>query len=358
MADDGSDSSVKKSGQRRASRRTELPPTPYPQLEGVLTLVKDLSALIHSDSTADLFGHAFHTLAKAIPFDVGVAVMLEQNLDLYISARAAAGTHVGQPLIDRVRSVLKHVIPVSFTTAEMIVKDERQTLESDSPQPAGVTYDIHSVLRQENRTAGLLMICRGASEFSDDEQNVVEIFAAQLSMLLDNLRAREKIISLAETDDLTGIPNRRYFRRQLSYEMERARVYNVPLALLLIDVDDFKEINDTLGHMMGDVVLSELCGTIKTLVRSPDAVSRFGGDEFAVILPHTDVAGAAAVAERMLKRVEEMELTSEDGRGIRCTVSIGIAQCDPADGTFSDLVRRADGRLYEAKRLGKNQYVY
>ena len=350
---------MKDHGERRTSRHSELATDPHPQLAGVLTLVKDLAALIHSDSTAELFGHAFHTLAKAVPFDIGVAVMLEQNLDLYISSRPAAERQVGQPLIDRVRSVLQHVIPVSFTAAEMIVKDERQTLEDhDGGRPAGLEHDVHSILRQENRTAGLLLICRGGKPFSDDERNVMEIFSAQLSMLLENLRARERNISLAETDDLPGIHNRRYFRRQLSYEMERARVYNVPLAVILIDIDNFKEINDTFGHLMGDIVLSELCGTIKAMLRSPDAISRFGGDEFAVILPHTDIAGAAAVADRVLHHVEEFSLTTEDGRDIRCTVSAGIAQCDPADGAFSDLVRRADDRLYEAKRLGKNRYIY
>ncbi|HSP33391.1 MAG TPA: sensor domain-containing diguanylate cyclase [Thermoanaerobaculia bacterium] len=347
---------MKKAGERPALRGTEVAKQ-HPQLTGVLTLVKDLAAVSHSDSTAELFGQSFHTLAKAVPFDVGVAVMLEQNLDLYISSRAAAARHVGQPLVDRVRGVLKSVIPVSFTAAEMLVKDERQTLDDDG-RPAGLEHDVHAILRQEDRTAGLLLMARGGSPFSDDEQNVMEIFTAQLSMLLENLRAREKIISLAETDELTGVHNRRYFRRQLSYEMERARVYNVPLALLLIDVDDFKEVNDSFGHVMGDIVLSELCGTVKSTLRTPDSISRFGGDEFAVILPHTDMTGAGAVAERVLRRVEETTLTSEDGRPIRCTVSVGIAQCDPADGTFSDLVRRADDRLYEAKRLGKNRYVY
>ena len=349
---------MNKSADRHRSRGGEAKAGSHPQqLAGVLTLVKDLAAVIHSDSTAELFGQSFHTLASAVPFDVGVAVMLEQNLDVYISARPAASKLIGQPLIDRVRGVLKNVIPVSFTGAEIIVKDERQTLDGNDARPAGLQHDVHTILRLDKRTAGLLMIVRGGEPFSDDEKNVLEIFAAQLSMLLENLRAREKILSLAETDEITGIPNRRYFRRQLSYEMERARVYNVPLALLLIDVDDFKDINDTFGHVMGDVVLSELCGTIKSTLRSPDAISRFGGDEFAVILPHTDVGGAAVVAERLLKRVEEMALTSEEGREIRCTVSVGIAQCDPADGTFSDLVRRADDRLYEAKRLGKNRYI-
>lgn len=201
-----------------------------------------------------------------------------------------------------------------------------------------------------------MLISRAGEAFSDDERRVVEIFSAHLSMLLDNLHAREKILSLAETDDLTGVPNRRYFRRQLTLEMERSRVYGVPLSMLLIDVDDFKHINDTLGHLMGDVVLSELCGAIGNTLRTPDSVSRFGGDEFAVLLPHTDSAGAAAVADRILKDVQNLAVTDDQGRPIHCTVSIGVAQVQAGDATFNDVVRRADACLYDAKRKGKNQY--
>ncbi len=345
LADDGNDSDVNKADHR-------------PQLAGVLALVKDLAGLIHSESTADLFGHAFHTLVKTVPFDVGVAVMLEQNIDLYISARPGAGRLVGEPLVERVRAVLRSVIPAQFTDTEIMVRDERRNLDVEPAAPGSLGHDMHSTLRQENRTAGALLVCRSSDRFTEDEQHVMDIFSAHVSMLLENLRARQKIISLADTDDLTGVPNRRHFRKQLTYEMERARVYNVPLSLLLIDVDNFKEINDTFGHVMGDVVLSELCGTIKASVRTPDAVSRFGGDEFAVILPHTDATGAAAVADRILTRVREMPIISADEGPIRGSVSIGIAQCEPTDLTFSDLVRRADDRLYDAKREGKDRHVY
>jgi diguanylate cyclase (GGDEF)-like protein len=343
LADDGTGSLVNNSGARA------------PQLAAVLTLVQDLTGLAHSESAADLYGHAFTTLARAIPFDVGVAVMLEQHLDLYISTRADAGKHVSEKLIARVRDVLRSVIPTEFTKLEIVVKDERRNLAGEGGE-AVLDHDVHSILKQENRTAGLVLVCRAGAAFTDDEQRVVEIFSAQLSMLLDNLRAREKILSLADMDDLTGVPNRRYFRRQLTAEMERSRVYGVPLSVLLIDVDDFKMINDTLGHLMGDVVLSELCGTIREMLRSPDAISRFGGDEFAVLLPHTDAAGAAAVADRILERVQALEVTDADNRPIQCTVSIGVTQVEAADATFNDVVRRADARLYDAKRQGKNRY--
>lgn len=326
-----------------------------PQLAAVLTLVQDLTRLAHSDSAADLFGHAFSTLARTIPFDVAVAAMIEQHLDLYISLRDDAGKQVSEELMERVRAVLQSVIPTEFTRLDIVVKDERQNLPATAG-PAGLQQDVHSVLRQERRTAGLVLVCRSTPEFSDDERRVVEIFSAQLSMLLDNLRAREKILSLADMDDLTGVPNRRYFRRQLTSEMERSHVYGIPLSVLLIDVDNFKEINDTFGHVMGDVVLSELCGTIRGMLRSPDGISRFGGDEFAVLLPHTDAAGAATVADRILKRVRNLSIAGDDKRPIQCTVSIGVTQVASGDTTFNDVVRRADAALYDAKRQGKNRY--
>ena len=325
-----------------------------PQIAGVLALVQELTALAHSETAADLFGHAFTPLERTVPFDVGVAVMLEQNIDLYISSRANAGKQISEALVERVRSVLQSVIPPEFTKLEIVVKDERRNLGTHG-EP-GLAEDVHAILRQENRTAGLVLVCRGAREFTADEQRVIEIFSAQLSMLLDNLRARQKIMSLADMDDLTGVSNRRYFRRQLSAEMERSRVYGVPLSILLIDVDDFKLINDTFGHMMGDVVLSELCGTVRDILRSPDAVSRFGGDEFSVILPHTDRAGAGRVADRILERVRELNITVDQDRAIHCTVSIGSAQMEPGDASFNDMVRRADATLYNAKRDGKNRY--
>lgn len=343
LADDGSGSSVNTSGAEA------------PQLAAVLTLVQDLTALADSESAADLFGHAFTTLAGTIPFDVGVAVLIEQRLDIYISARADPGSRVSDKLIGRVREVLLSVIPADFTELEIVVKDERHNLDGAGHQ-AGPDHDVHSILKQENRTAGLVLIRRTGATFTDDERHIVEIFSAQLSMLLDNLRAREKILSLADLDDLTGIPNRRYFRRQLTGEIERSRVYGVPLSILLIDVDDFKIINDTFGHLMGDVVLSELCGAIRGILRSPDAISRFGGEEFAVLMPHTDSTGAAAAASRILKQVSELSLTDADNRPIHCTVSIGVAQLQAGDATFDDIVRRADGHLYEAKRQGKNRY--
>ena len=176
-------------------------------------------------------------------------------------------------------------------------------------------------------------------------------------MLFDTIRVRDRIVNLAETDDLTGIWNRRYFRRQLPHEIERARTFGVPLSLLMFDIDEFKQINDSFGHVIGDVVLSELCGCVRETLRTTDIIARYGGDEFAVILPHTDLGGAQAVAERILAKVRQLTIPTDEEGAIQCSVSIGIAEFRREDGVANDLVRRADERLYLSKRQGKNRYT-
>ena len=131
----------------------------------------------------------------------------------------------------------------------------------------------------------------------------------------------------------------------------------MPVALLLFDIDEFKQINDNYGHVIGDVVLSELCGVVRETLRPTDILARFGGDEFAIILPHTDATGAVAVAERVLRRVRALAIPADEDAAIRCSISIGIAEFHGEGATANDLIRRADERLYQSKRQGKNRYT-
>jgi diguanylate cyclase (GGDEF)-like protein len=326
------------------------------QLSDLLTLIQELtSTVVRSESVGDLFARAFATLFGCVKFDVGAAVMIEQHLDLFVSTRAGAESLLDEQLVTRIRGTLETLIPVSFTDTEIIVMAESHDLESRPS--SGVTFTSSALLQHERRTAGLLLIAR-AEEFSDREQQILAIFATQVSMLIDTIRARERIVNLADTDDLTGIWNRRYLRRQLPQEIERARTFGVPLSLLLFDIDSFKEINDNFGHLIGDVVLSELCGSVRETLRPTDMLARYGGDEFAVILPHTDVSGACAVAERILSRIRALTVPTDDEGAIVCSVSIGIAEFHRhEDHSADDLVRRADERLYLSKRQGKNRYT-
>jgi diguanylate cyclase (GGDEF)-like protein len=330
--------------------------SPTAELQRLAALIQELtSRAARSESASELFARAFPTLFGCVPFDLAVAVMIEQNLDLFITTRAGGDALVDDTLAARIRTTLGQLIPVSFESTEIVVKSEHHDLPPGEIAP--LQFETHALLKADNRTAGVLMLCRAADEFHEVDGQVLDIFSTQISMLLGMIRAREQIVSLADTDDLTGIWNKRFFRRQLPQEIERARTYSIPLSLLLFDIDDFKEINDTLGHVIGDVVLSELCGAVREMLRPPDFIARFGGDEFAIILPHTDLVGASSVAERILKQVRALTIPTDEEGSVQCSISIGIAEWDAADVTANDLVRRADEKLYVSKRMGKNRYT-
>jgi diguanylate cyclase (GGDEF)-like protein len=326
------------------------------QIADLLALIRDLTEpATNAESPAELFGASFRALDCCVPYDLGAAVMLEQHLDLYVVTRDGAASLVNDRLIAAIRETLRASIPASFAATDVIVKSE-SSLPARVGDGDSLEHSTSAIIRIGRRTAGVVMLFRGGDAFTVSEQQIVEIFAAQVAMLLAQLSARDEIRGLADTDDLTGIGNKRSLRHNLWHEVESARVYSLPLSVLMFDVDDFKEINDRYGHTVGDVVLSELCGAVRERLRPPDIFARFGGDEFAVILPHTDLEGACAVAERILDRVRQVAIQADDVETIQCAVSIGVAGFQPDEGP-ADLLRRADERLYESKRAGKNRYT-
>jgi diguanylate cyclase (GGDEF)-like protein len=164
----------------------------------------------------------------------------------------------------------------------------------------------------------------------------------------------EDLSDRAERDPLTGLANRRQLDERLREELERAGRYGTHLALVLVDVDDFKRINDRHGHQFGDRVLQAVAGVLSTSVRELDVAGRFGGEEFAIVLPGTAAPGAARVAEHVRRALTELDLTTPDGEAVPVTASFGVADF-PTASTVEELVAEADGYLYAAKRGGKNQ---
>jgi diguanylate cyclase (GGDEF)-like protein len=157
------------------------------------------------------------------------------------------------------------------------------------------------------------------------------------------------------TDELTGLYNRRWLKEMLERQMQRSQGEGAPLALLMIDGDHFKRVNDQYGHNIGDQVLQALGATMLDWVRPTDLVARYGGEEFVIVLPGTDLVGARVVAERMRKMIAEARTASTLGELLPVvTVSIGVALMEEAD-TMDELIGRADAALYLAKEKGRNR---
>jgi diguanylate cyclase (GGDEF)-like protein len=162
----------------------------------------------------------------------------------------------------------------------------------------------------------------------------------------------EEIYRLTTVDGLTQVFNRRYFLEQLDREVSRARRYRRDLSLILFDIDRFKSINDTYGHLAGDYVLKQLATVVKGKIRREDVLARYGGEEFAIILPEIDATNSLAFAEKIRRLVERAPFKFEETK-IAVTVSIGVSTCLDTDDSAA-LLKRTDEKLYEAKAGGRN----
>jgi diguanylate cyclase len=168
-------------------------------------------------------------------------------------------------------------------------------------------------------------------------------------------RANQELKALSVTDGLTGLPNHTAWEQAVEREFARARRYAQPAAVLMLDLDHFKAVNDTHGHAAGDAVLRAAGAVLRQLLRALDVPGRYGGEEFGVLLPATDLAGAATIAERIRARLDARPLVGVGAGGLRVTASIGCAALHAADASAEAWIARADRALYRAKAAGRNR---
>ncbi|MBN1570444.1 MAG: GGDEF domain-containing protein [Acidobacteria bacterium] len=217
---------------------------------------------------------------------------------------------------------------------------------------------IRSVLcyplqRRGEKVGVIELINKGSGTFTRMDQDLIEMLLSPLAIAIRTVDMFENAERLTITDDLTKLYNYRYLMKYLQADVKRCLRYKKKVSLLFIDVDGFKRINDTFGHLVGSQALAEMGQVFKRIVRETDVVGRYGGDEFVIVLPETPLNGAMVIAERIRKKVEECEFVAQN-LSIRLTVSLGVANCPKHTLTAEGLIKKADAAMYRAKELSKN----
>ncbi len=234
------------------------------------------------------------------------------------------------------------IVDKSFSSSDPCVK------EKNIVTPDGLTTWVeiytYPILEEDGTVSHVIEYTRDITERKKSEGE-----KHQLIVTLEHL---------SRTDGLTGLMNRRALTEILTYEVDRARRYVSPLSLILCDIDGFKEINDTYGHDVGDRVLQTISATLKMLLRKIDAAGRYGGDEFMLILPETARKGAENLAHKLLVAMKNTELNLPDGKPLRLSMSIGIAEPLEDEEGIDALIKRADDAMYASKLGGRNRISF
>jgi len=234
--------------------------------------------------------------------------------------------------------------------AETNISAELRTLAEKHSVTSILAVPIHT---KDNVLGAFVSLSSDSRIFTSEDLTTASAVADFTAIALENANLFAELQRTAITDSLTGVYNTRFFHDLLGRETARADRYETPLSLLMIDVDNFKLVNDTYGHVVGNKVLTQIAKTIERTVRNTDFVFRCGGDEFGVVLPGTDLDGAMRTAQKVLQKVESLDILTTLGYSGPVTVSIGISEYHRGN-HFETLVAEADQALYASKRSSKN----
>jgi diguanylate cyclase (GGDEF)-like protein len=294
-------------------------------------------------------------LKRVIPYDIG-AFMTVEGAELKMAA-------IKRPA--DARNLIGETFPVAGSRlCNMAVQRKRPligaiTSAEDILLPLRPDIDVHSfmgvpVVFRDHVTGLITLYNAGARAFTEEDAQVAELFASQVAIALDNSRRVELMERQAVTDELTGLYNRRAFALMGEKEVGRARRYQRPLALILFDIDHFKTVNDSHGHLIGDHVLRVLTERVTKTTRVTDIVCRYGGEEFIVLMPEAGREEALAMAERLREEISRMTVVTAGGT-LSLTISLGVASLGSnSDEDLDSLIARADRAMYQAKAAGRN----
>jgi diguanylate cyclase (GGDEF)-like protein len=298
-----------------------------------------------------------------------IASKLDRDALLEIVVRTAVdgvAAHAGRAYVrgpDHVNLQERARVGSMNGLAGVVRSVEADALQFGSPRETS-SADAHAMAHPLRGTqgagiaVGVVSVGRSGKAFTQSERELFHYLAGQAARSMESVDQHETATRDSVTDELTGLANRRAFDDALASEVERAKRFGGTLGLVLIDLDDFKAINDTHGHPQGDVVLREVARVLRESSREIDHPARYGGEELALVLPGTDIEGAFNLAERVRQQIETLNIARIDGAGrLQVTASCGVAAVPQTPADEGALVAAADQALYVAKRGGKNKSV-
>jgi len=293
----------------------------------------------------------YHHKDRDVPEKFAISAMI-----LFLADKISSVYHGGtsSKKIQELKTILKDEYDIEESAIETLIdaaaSESIEVLSYFDVDP-GSMKPYSELLQEANEELGKLNLTyeQLVMEYKEAKENA-EVLAEELRVANDKLR------SMAFRDDLTGLYNHRYFHQLMDTELHRAIRYESSFSLIIFDIDDFKKINDTYGHLTGDIVLRALSALAMESIRKSDFAARYGGEEFAVILPETDIKGASVMAERLRHKIEKMQVNA-GGVKIRLTVSLGVTTYAPGCkiGDKSEIIDTADKALYYSKKTGKNK---